>query len=70
MEVLNSVGLSYINNKTKVIYLVIGVTNQGNKSKDYPPHVIYVGENGSLWSCTPEQWEDKIKRKSIELYEQ
>jgi hypothetical protein len=41
-------------------YTVTGITNTAHTSPRHPPQVIYVGDNGNLWSLPLDQWPGKL----------
>jgi hypothetical protein len=37
-------------------YTMIGVTNTAHRHPDHPPQVVYMGDNGHLWSLSLAEW--------------
>ena len=44
------------------IYTVIGVANEHSLRPDYPPTVVYQGENGLLWAKPLTNFQRKMTR--------
>ena len=45
----------------EVSYTVVGVTNTANKHVNHPPQVVYVGDNGNLWSLSLSEWPGSLE---------
>lgn len=45
-------------------YTVVGITNLGHRHEDHPPQVVYIGDNGLLWSLELDKWPGSLTEES------
>lgn len=55
------VGEKWIHHSGRV-YTVCMLTNTANSNPDYPVAVVYIGNNGNLWSRTLAGWHEKFTK--------
>jgi hypothetical protein len=43
------------------VYTVIAVANVAFLTMNYPPTIVYIGENGNTWARTLDSWHESMK---------